>query len=156
MPVLANARYERFAQGIAKGKSQHDSYIYAGFGDKNDGSGKSEPKDVRSNAGTLARKPEVAKRIQELVTAQAKRVGISVDDLLVELNEMLILAKRCKQPAAGVGAIIAKGKLLGLITDKVETDTVIRKPSRSSTAERTMSMDEWKKKFAPGSGGTVQ
>jgi phage terminase small subunit len=154
MPVLKNPRYERFAQGVAKGKSQHDAYIYAGYAPNQ------KPKDVRSNAGTLARRPEIAERIIELQEKQAKRVGITVDALLGELDEMFKLAKRVKHPAAGVGAVLAKGKLLGLIVDKAEVEGTIRKPARRPTTDRQMTMEEWQKKFAPEGvlppKGTVQ
>jgi phage terminase small subunit len=143
MPILHNARYERFAQGIAKGKSQHDAYIYAGYAPNQ------LPKDVRSNAGKLARKPEVADRVEELLRNQANRVGVTVDALLLELDEMFKLAKRVKQPSAGVGVVVAKAKLLGLITDKVEIEGNIRKPARRPTTETQMSMEEWKEKFFP-------
>jgi hypothetical protein len=143
MPILHNARHERFAQGIAKGKSQHEAYQYAGY------SRDADPKDVRSNAGHLARRPEVAARIEELLRKQANRVGVTVDELLLELDEMFKLAKRVKQPSAGVGVVVAKAKLLGLITDKVEIEGNLRKPARRPTAETTMTMDEWKEKFAP-------
>lgn len=143
MPAIRNPRYERFAQGIAKGKSQHDAYIYAGYAPNQ------KAKDVRSNAGSLARKPEIAARVAELQAKQAQRIGITVDDLIVELQEMLALAKRVKQPAAGVGAILAKGKLLGLIVDKAEVEGSVRKPARRPTPETRMTMDQWKDQFAP-------
>lgn len=145
MPVLSNPRYERFAQGIAKGKSQHEAYIYAGYGKG------SQAKDVRSNAGTMARRPEVAARIAELQDNQARRIGITIDDLVAELDDMLKLAKRVKHPAAGVGAVLAKGKLLGLIVDRAEIEGTIRKPARSATDRKQMTMAEWQEKFAPGS-----
>ena len=144
MPVLPNPRYERFAQAIAKGQSQHDAYKYAGYEPKS--------KDVRSNAGKLARRPMVAERIVELQSKQAKRVGITVDALLVELDDMLKLAKRVKHPAAGVGAILAKGKLLGLIVDKAEIEGTIRKPARRPTEDTKMSMEEWQNRFSPPEG----
>jgi phage terminase small subunit len=150
MPVLPNARYERFAQGVAKGKSQHDAYIYAGY------AANQKPKDVRSNAGTLARRPEIAARIAELQSKQAQRIDVSVDSLVAELNDMLKLAKRVKHPAAGVGAILAKGKLLGLIVDKAEVESTTRKPMRRPTSETRMTMDEWKDKFAPDAPDTLQ
>lgn len=147
MAVLVNPRYERFAQGIAKGKSQHDAYVYAGFAPNQ------KPKDVRSNAGSLARRPEVAARIKELLERQAKRVDVTVDGLLVELNGMMNLAKRVKAPGAGVSAIVAKAKLLGLITDKVDAEVNFRKPARRPTAETQLTMDEWQAKFAPEEPG---
>jgi len=147
VPVLSNPRHERFAQGIAKGKSQHDAYIYAGY--KGLTGAKNRDKDCRSNAGHLARTPQIAARIAELLERQAKRVDVTVDGLLVELNGMLMLAKRVKAPGAGVSAIVAKAKLLGLITDKVDTSVNFRKPARQPTAETQLSLDDWKAKFFP-------
>ena len=34
MPVLRTARHERFAQGLAEGKSQEDAYVSAGYSEK--------------------------------------------------------------------------------------------------------------------------
>lgn len=150
MPVLSNPRYERFAQGIAKGKSQHDAYVYAGY------SNNKSPSGDRSNAGTLARRPEVAARIKELLEKQAAKIGVTVGDLVKQLDEMYLLAKRKSQPAAGVGAVLAKGKLLGLIVDKAEVDATVRKPSREPTDQKQMTMDEWRAKFSPPASETLQ
>jgi len=143
MPVLANARYERFAQGVAKGLSQHEAYKKAGY------SPDRPPKAMRSEASKLARRPQIAARIAELQEKHAAKLGITVDHLIRELNDMLMLAKRVKHPAAGVGAILAKGKLLGLIVDRAEIEGTIRKPSRRPTVDKTQSLEDWKEKFAP-------
>jgi hypothetical protein len=149
--ILTNPRYERFAQGLAKGKSQHDAYLYAGYAPNQ------KSKDVRSNAGTLARRPEVAARVEELLSKQQNRIGITVDALLLELDEMYKLAKRVKQPSAGVGVVIAKAKLLGLMTDKLEIEGNLRKPSRSPSEKTVMSVEEWQAKFVPVPGkDTIQ
>ena len=44
--------------------------------------------------------------------------------------------------------ILGKAKLLGLIVDKTEIDT-LRKPMREAGEVRPMTLDEWKQKFAP-------
>ena len=142
MPVLPNARHERFAQAIAGGKSNHDAYLYAGYA-------KGEPKDVRSNASVLARKPHIMERIQELQGKQATKMGVTVEHLVAELDDFAKLAKRMKHPAAGVGAVLAKAKLLGLIVDKAEVDATVRKPAREATDQQQMTLEEWKQKFAP-------
>jgi len=142
MPVLPNARYERFAQGVARGKTQHEAYRFAGFAPN------AELKDMRANAGKLARRPDVAARIVELQERQASRIGVTVDALVAELDDMLKLAKRVKHPAAGVGAILAKGKLLGLVVERQEFEGTIRKPSRTPTEDKQMTLAEWQKKFA--------
>lgn len=150
MPILSNPRYERFAQGIAKGKSQTDAYLYAGYTPNKEGKGD------RSNAGTLARRPEIAERIAELQAKQANRIGVTVDDLVAELDDFMKLAKRVKQPAAGVGAVLAKGKLLGLIVDKAEVDATVRKPASKPTDQKQMTLDEWQEKFSPTGTRSVQ
>lgn len=143
MPVLKNPRHERFAQGICKGKSQHEAYLYAGYTNTGD------QKDARSNGAHLAKKPEIAARIAEIQERQAKRVGITVDAILEELQDMLLLAKRTKQASAGVGAILAKAKILGLVTEKIETGVTVRKPSASPTDKKQMTVEEWHEKYAP-------
>jgi phage terminase small subunit len=148
--VLGNARYERFAQGLARGKTQHDAYIWAGF------SPDRKPVQVRSEASKLSRRPEIAARVVYLQGRQAERIGVTVDALVQELDDMLKLAKRVKHPAAGVGAILAKGKLLGLIVDRAEVEGSIRKPSRTSETPKQMTLAEWQEKFAPKPGETLQ
>ena len=143
MPLLANAQWERFAQGIAKGMSQHEAYKRAGY------SPNRPMKALRSEASKLAKRPVVADRIAELQTMQVHRVGVTVDGLIKELDEMFRLAKKVKHPAAGVGAVLAKGKLLGLIVDKAEIEGTIRKPARRPTTDKTQSLADWKEKFAP-------
>lgn len=146
MPVLSNPRHERFAQAIARGKSQNDAYKACGY------EAGTSAANVHSNAGKLARRPQVAERITELLSKQATRIGVTVDQLVAELDDMLKLAKRVKHPAAGVGAILAKGKLLGLIVDKAEIEGSIRKPARRPTADSKMSMEEWQTQFSPPEG----
>lgn len=144
--VLSKPMYERFAQGIARGKTQHEAYTWAGF------SPGREAKFTRSEASKLSRRPEIAHRVAYLQSRQAERIGVTVDALVAELDDMLKLAKRVKHPAAGVGAILAKGKLLGLIVDRAEVEGTIRKPSREPTDQKQMSLDDWTKKFAPPEG----
>jgi phage terminase small subunit len=74
---------------------------------------------------------------------------VTVDSLVAELDEMLHLAIECENPSAGVSAVMGKAKLLGLIVDKAEVGTTIRKPSREATEERQMTLEEWQRRFAP-------
>jgi phage terminase small subunit len=58
MPVLPNLRHERFAQGLAEGnKSQEQAYIDAGY----------KPKGAAAGASSLRKKPEVIRRVTELL-----------------------------------------------------------------------------------------
>lgn len=98
----------------------------------------------------MVRLPKVAARIAELRNAAAKRLEITVDDLVAELEDMRKLAMACKNPAAGVAAVMGKAKLLGLIVDKAEVATTLRKPLREPGEINQMSLDEWQARFAPG------
>lgn len=82
MPVLDNARHERFAQELAKGKSQADAYIAAGYrGDK-------------TAASRLSTNVNVQARIAELKSAIAERVEI--DEAYV-LGTIKTTVERCTQ-----------------------------------------------------------
>jgi phage terminase small subunit len=76
MPIIANAQRERFAQELAKGASQTDAQVAAGFA-YNTG-----------NATRLANRPEVKARVQELLTAGAERAEITVERVLAELAKI--------------------------------------------------------------------
>lgn len=123
--------------------SNLDAYVYAGYAPP------PNAKDGRKNASVLARRPHVAERIQQLQEKQSHRIGVTLDVILRELQEFADLAKRIKQPSAGVGAVLAKAKLLGLVTDRIETTTVVRKPAREQTDQTKMSLSDWQQKFAP-------
>ncbi|WP_292074751.1 hypothetical protein [Mesorhizobium sp.] len=44
---------------------------------------------------------------------------------------------------------MAKARLLGLVVDKAEINSTIRKPFRTPTTDSQISIDEWVKRFAP-------
>jgi hypothetical protein len=149
MPVLSNVRYERLAQNLAKGMPQHEAYTAAGF--------RLKPNANRSDASKAARFPEVQARVAELLERQARRLDVTVETLVGELDLMFKLALATKQPAAGVGATMGKAKLLGLVVDKAEVEnSTVRRPMRTSSEDKKMSMEEWQKKFAPGGGSKLQ
>ncbi|WP_287139002.1 hypothetical protein [Mesorhizobium sp.] len=142
MPVLDNPKYERFAILVAKGTKQPEAFRKSGFT-------AATADNLSKNASRLARRPEVKLRIRELQGKQAERIGVSVDMLVGELDQMIRLAKKVKHPAAGVGAIMGKAKLLGLVVDKAEVEGVLRRPMREPGEVKQMSLEEWQKKFAP-------
>lgn len=73
MPVLKNAKHERFAQGLAQGKTATDAHEAAGF-KRDDG-----------NASKLAARPEVQARVQEITGAAAAKVGVGIEQVVAEL-----------------------------------------------------------------------
>lgn len=73
MPVLANAKYERFAQGLADGMTADKAFIEAGFAAN------------RGNAIRLKQNPDVQARIVELLGNAAERVEITKARVMAEL-----------------------------------------------------------------------
>lgn len=110
MPVLSNAKHERFAQEIAKGKSASESYVLAGY------------KAHDGNASTLRGNQKVEGRVAELLERAAIKVELTVADIVEELEQArkIALSAATPQSGAAVAASMGKAKVLGLITDKSE------------------------------------
>jgi len=108
VPALKNPKHERFAQELAKGKSQSESYAEAGY---------------RPDAGAasrLSRNVNVVSRVAELQERAAIRVEVTAESLAAELDEAKALAITQGQPAAMVSAIMGKAKLFGIGVEKLE------------------------------------
>lgn len=82
MPVLANARHERFAQELAKGKTADEAYQLAGY------------KPNRGNASTLKANQSVLDRVAELKAGIAEKVLIDEAYVLGTIKDTV---ERCKQ-----------------------------------------------------------
>ena len=65
--VLEKTRHEIFCQNVARGKSQAEAYVIAGY------------KKSDANAATLAARPEIIGRIEEIKGLAAMRAQVSVD-----------------------------------------------------------------------------
>lgn len=76
MPVLDNAKHERFAQGLAKGKTADEAYVAAGF------------KANRGNASRLKANESIAARVDEILGKVAERAEITQADVLRELGKI--------------------------------------------------------------------
>lgn len=107
---LKNARHERFAQELAKGKSQVDAYAAAGY----------EPKE--SNASRLIANDKVAARVRELKAKAAEKAVVTAADIAQQLDEDREFARKLKQASACVSASAWKAKVLGLIVDRANVE----------------------------------
>jgi hypothetical protein len=112
MPALSNHRHELFAQAVAKGKSQREAYIDAGY------SVRPEIADV--NASRLLSGAKVADRVGELQERAAIKVELTLLDIVQMLTEDRELARTCEQSGSAVSASMGIAKLLGHLKDKVE------------------------------------
>lgn len=105
---LKNTRQERFAQELAKGKSQVDAYRAAGYaGDE-------------TAACRLSKNVKVAARIEELQQRAASKAEVTIADIARQLDEDREFAKACGSAAAAVSATLGKAKVLGLIKERHE------------------------------------
>jgi len=113
MPALTNPKHERFAQELAKGKSQAEAYVDAGYA-------ASEP-----NASRLTSNEKVRARVAEIQERAAAKVGLTIASAT---EHLLRLAEKGEQigDASGFQAsrasIMDACKLNGLVVDKSQVD----------------------------------
>lgn len=129
---LKNSRQERFAQELAKGKSQLDAYVAAGY----------KPDD--GAACRLSGNVRVADRVAELKSRAAEKVVVTVADIAAQLDEDRDFARRVESAAAAVSATMGKAKVLGLILDKHEHSV---DPKLAALIEKGMSAKEAAEKY---------
>jgi phage terminase small subunit len=123
VPILDNPRHERFAQGLAAGKSSDEAYQEAGF------------KPDRGHASRLAAKGNVQARVDELLDRAAASVQVSrewVLERLIENVDRAMQVEEIKKPdGTGTGeykyegsvanrALELVGKELGMFVERKE------------------------------------
>ena len=111
--MTLTAKQEKFCQGVAKGLTYSDAYREAY------NSGKMKAETVNKRASELLLNREIAGRVEGLTVRILKRYDLTVDDIVVELEEARKMAMATGQSAAMVSASMGKAKLLGLVTDNI-------------------------------------
>ena len=140
MPILSNARRERFAQEIAKGKTITEAYVVAGYRD-NDG-----------NASKMANHPEIIDRVKEIIGKAAIRAEISVarftEDLLryaskaekmandQDIPTGLAVARACVMDAAKLNGLVIDRKELGAPGEFADIDKMTTEELRAYLASQ--------------------
>ncbi|MGK9282022.1 terminase small subunit [Sinorhizobium meliloti] len=76
MPVLKNARHEKFAQELAKGKTADEAYASAGY------------KPDRGNASRLTANDSIKDRVAEIQGKGALKAEATVERVLKELSRI--------------------------------------------------------------------
>jgi phage terminase small subunit len=112
MAVLENTRHELFAQAIAKGSSQREAYLNAGYDVK--------PEVADAAASRLLSDVRVESRVAELLELAATETEKTITDIVKMLEEDRAMARDLKQPSAAITAAMGIAKVLGLIVDKNE------------------------------------
>ena len=117
MPVLKNARHERFAQLVASGVKQTDAHVQVW-----PHSAKWKPKSVHEKASKLAAK--VRPRIDEILEAQAKAFTVEKGELVKFLAEVV------RTPVDSVGATSQLAQEVEVRTFGENVVTKVRMPSK--------------------------
>ena len=115
MPALANARHERFAQEVAKGKSRGQSYENCGYSCRSRNS-----RDAA--AFRLFRSDKIRRRIAELQQHAIEDTAVTIVGLIREAAAIQVAAQRAGNHSAAVAALIAKAKIAGLWVEKAELE----------------------------------
>lgn len=108
MPALKNARHERFAQEMAKGKSQVEAYVAAGYSES------------RSAAARLASDVNICARMAELQNKASERAAVTTESLIEEADEIKDAALLAKQYGPANAALTLKAKLAGKLVERAE------------------------------------
>lgn len=109
MPVLRNARHERFAQELAKGKSQEEAYREAGY------------RGDRTAACRLSTNVNVQARVAELQERAAIRSEITVATITDRLLAIATKAEGKNEASmlqVARASLMDAAKLNGLVVDK--------------------------------------
>lgn len=108
MPVLENAKHERFAQGLARGLGVTEAYVTAGFADS------------PASASRLSKKVNIRNRVKELQQKGATRTAATVESCTYRLRAAYAMALKKRNPSAAISAVMAEARLNGLMKEKHE------------------------------------
>ncbi len=142
MTALSNPRHERFAQELAKGKSQTEAYVAAGY------------RESRSAAARLASDVNICARVAEIAERVAIRTEVSVAGLTERLLRIADTAEKTgilldegsgqaiqsssKHLGVARAALMDAAKLNGLVVDQSKVAQV-----PAEVLDKPMSEDEW-------------
>lgn len=137
MPVLNNAKHELFAQGIAKGESQRQAYIAAGY------TASINPDVTDAAASRLLRDVRVSARVQELQNKAAARAEITLESWIQEGAELMRAALAAGDSTAASQQYERVAKVAGFWIDRSEGSQVVR-----SVSAEPMTPEQWEQQHA--------
>lgn len=137
MPVLDNQRHELFAQGIAKGQSQREAYIAAGYTQSKSAS------VTDAAASRLLSDVRVQTRVQELKTKAAERATITLEGWIEEGAELMRKAATAGDHAAASQQFERVAKVAGFWIDRSEGSQVVR-----TVSAEPMTAEQWQQQHA--------
>jgi phage terminase small subunit len=113
MPILSNARHERFVQALIRGSSQCDAYLAAGYNATSSSA-------AYAHAARLVRNGKVRARLNELQSKEEIKSLLTVEQHMEELRALREIAKANGQLSAAIRAEELRGKLRGFYVDQVQ------------------------------------
>ena len=115
-PANLTIKQEKFAQKYVEIGNASEAYR------QSYDAGKMKPDSINVNASKLLADAKVALRVKELKSVIVKRHGLTIDDILEELEEARQLELNASKPntSSMVAATMGKAKVAGLIKDKQE------------------------------------
>ena len=116
--ALKDPRHEEFCQLIATGHSQTAAYAEAYQRDKD--------KSAESGGARLAKREEVAERIEQLKAKEARRFDVNQKSLTKHYVDLVEIAKEDRDVAAARGCLDSLAKLHGLMIDRAEVNGTVR------------------------------
>ncbi len=126
---LANCRWERFAQELAKGRADDDAYRFAGY------------RPDRKNAHRLTTIDDVQRRVAELQERCAIRTELtvaSITDRLIKIADEAQALGEASGLAVARAAMMDAAKLNGLIVDRRENVNITH-----DVSDVPMTEEEW-------------
>ena len=127
MAILSNPRHEKFAQGLAHGKSAINAHEQAGY------------KPDRGAASRLSANVSIQARVAELQGKAAESAIVTLEGLIQEAGELQVAGLKLNQISAAVAALTAKAKLAGFWVDKQESTN----KNYVVSAEPEPTQEEW-------------
>ena len=123
--MALTSQQEKFAQLVASGKTQADSYRGAYNVGEN-----TKPETIQKRASELMSNGAVKGRVEELRKPIIDDIGITLKSHLERLQELSKGAEDAGQFSAAINAEIARAKHSGIIVEKQEPKQVEEKPIR--------------------------
>ena len=138
MPILCNARHERFARALVEGKSACAAYAEAGY----------RPND--GNTIRMKGNDRVMQRVAELQEQGAVQSVVTLETLIAEASDIQTAALAKGHYSAAVSALTVKAKLAGHWVDRGEnkTSNVVY-----AISDRELTEEEWVERYCRTSEG---
>ena len=140
-PINLDERMRQFCENYVAGMNRVEAMLAAGY----------SVSMARSGWGSAAlKRPIIQEEIERLRAVQAKRLNITIDSLILELDRDRAECRALNRPEGAANITVKMATLLGFMKDKLPGDTIfINKPLAEPSKLIEMSVDEWVAEFSP-------